>query len=81
MRQEFQAKDGGQLRKEESRWLKENYKSYRVNLRYDTDQAIIDYMEQHKSSEGVTPIIREAPEALAVVPSIVPLCRHTRAPA
>lgn len=41
-----------------------NYKTYRVNLRYDTDQDLIDYMEKHKQAEGVTPIIREALENL-----------------
>lgn len=42
--------------------MQNNYKTYRVNLRYDTDQEIINYMEQHKDLEGVTPIIREALE-------------------
>lgn len=45
-----------------SRWLHENYKTYRVNLQYDTDSKIIDFMELHKGAEGVTPIIREALE-------------------
>lgn len=40
--------------------MKDNYKTYRVNLRYDTDQDIIDYIESRKNLEGVTPIIREA---------------------
>ena len=44
--------------------MKENYKTYRVNLRYDTDQRIIDYIEQNKDTTGVTPIIREALENL-----------------
>lgn len=43
-----------------ARWMANNYKTYRVNLRYDTDQDLIDYMEKHKQAEGVTPIIREA---------------------
>lgn len=47
-----------------ARWLKDNYKTYRVNLRYDTDQELIDYMEQRKGKEGVTPIIREALQKL-----------------
>ncbi len=42
------------------RWIDANYKTYRVNLRYDTDQDLIDYMETHKGAEGVTPIIRAA---------------------
>ena len=41
-----------------------NYKTYRVNLRYDTDQDLIDYMEKYKQTEGVTPIIRKALEDL-----------------
>ncbi len=47
-----------------ARWLKDNYKTYRVNLRYDTDQDIIDYIEARKTLDGVTPIIREALENL-----------------
>ena len=43
-----------------TRWIKANYKSYRANLRYDTDAELIEYIEQHKDSEGVTPIIRAA---------------------
>lgn len=45
-----------------ARWINANYKTYRVNLRYDTDQHLIDYMEAHKDAVGVTPIIREALE-------------------
>lgn len=44
------------------RWINANYKTYRVNLRYDSDQHLIDYMEAHKGAEGVTPIIRAALE-------------------
>ncbi len=41
-------------------WKQRNYKGYLVNLRYDTDQELIEYVEQHKGSEGVTGIFREA---------------------
>ena len=44
--------------------MKANYKTYRVNLRYDTDQDLIDYIELRKDAEGVTPIIREALQKL-----------------
>lgn len=47
-----------------ARWMKANYKTYRVNLRFDTDQQIIDYIELHKEHDGVTPIIRDALESL-----------------
>lgn len=44
--------------------MKANYKTYRVNLRYDCDQPIIDYIEERKTQDGVTPVIREALENL-----------------
>ncbi len=44
--------------------MRDNYKTYRVNLRYDADQTIIDYIERRKGQDGVTPIIREALEKL-----------------
>ncbi len=46
------------------RWIDANYKSYRVNLRYDADQELIDYMEQHKEQFGTTEIFRVALELL-----------------
>ena len=46
------------------RWMDANYKSYRVNLRYDNDQELIDYMEQHKEQFGTTEIFRVALELL-----------------
>lgn len=43
------------------RWIKANYKSYHVNLRYDRDQQLIDYIESHiTDGEGVTDVIRKA---------------------
>ena len=41
-----------------------NYKSYRVNLRYDNDQDLIDYIEQHKEQFGTTEIFRVALQLL-----------------
>ena len=46
-----------------TRWIKENYKIYRVSLRYDTDKELIDFIEQAKQKNdgfGVTDIFREA---------------------
>ena len=43
-------------------WKQRNYKQYAANLRYDTDQELIDYIEEHKDRDGVTAIIREALE-------------------
>lgn len=42
------------------RWMDANYKTYRVNLRYDTDQTIIDFMARETETRGATEIIREA---------------------
>ena len=46
------------------RWLDANYKRYQVNLRYDTDQDIIAYIEANKERFGTTEIFRAAMEAL-----------------
>ena len=47
------------------RWLKANYQRYNINLRYDTDQDLIDYIEQ-KKDEGmtITEVIRDALERI-----------------
>lgn len=42
------------------RWMDKAYKRYAVNLRYDTDQKIIDFLEKYKEKYGTTGIIREA---------------------
>lgn len=47
-----------------ARWIRENYKSYRVNLRFDSDQNLIDFVEANKDKDGTTPIFREALELL-----------------
>lgn len=46
------------------RWMDANYKSYRANFRYDTDQEIIDYIEANKERFGTTEIFRAAMEML-----------------
>ena len=47
-----------------NRCMDANYKRYRVNLRYDNDQDLIDYIEQHKEQFGTTEIFRVALELL-----------------
>ena len=46
------------------RWIDNNYKRITVNLRYDTDQEIIDYIEATKERFGTTEIFRAAMEML-----------------
>lgn len=43
-----------------NRWKAKAYKSYNINLRYDRDQKLIDYIEKHKGGIGTTEIFREA---------------------
>lgn len=45
-------------------WKQRNYKRYEVNFRLDTDQDIIDYIENHKERFGTTEIFRAAMELL-----------------
>lgn len=40
------------------RWKDKTYKSYQLNLRWDTDEDLINYIEQ--SDEGVSAIVRKA---------------------
>ena len=40
------------------RWKDKTYKSYQLNLRYDTDAELIDYIES--SNQGVSAIVRKA---------------------
>ena len=47
-----------------NRWIKANYRQYTVNLRYDNDQDLIDYIEQHKEQFGTTEIFRVALQLL-----------------
>lgn len=46
------------------RWIDNNYKRITVNLRYDTDKEIIDYIEANKERFGTTEIFRAAMEML-----------------
>ena len=45
-------------------WKQRNYKQYNVNLKLDTDQEIIDYIEANKERFGTTEIFRAAMEML-----------------
>lgn len=45
-----------------SRWMAKNYSRYVISLRYDTDQRLIDFIEENKDTVGTTQIIREALE-------------------
>lgn len=44
------------------RWMDKAYKKYMVQLRYDTDQDLIDFVEANKEKLGTTNIFREALE-------------------
>ena len=43
-----------------ARWIAKAYKRYTVSLRYDTDQEIIDFIEDNKEKLGMTVIFRDA---------------------
>ena len=45
-------------------WKQRNYKRYEINFRFDTDEEIIDYIEQHKEQFGTTEIFRQALQLL-----------------
>lgn len=45
-----------------ARWINKAYKRYILNLRYDSDQQLIDFMENNKEKYGTTPILRDALE-------------------
>ena len=44
------------------RWMQKAYRKYVISLRYDRDQAIIDFIEANKEKYGTTNIIRDALE-------------------
>jgi hypothetical protein len=49
------------------RWMSENYKTYKISLRYDTDQELIDFVERFKAKNdgmGVSDIFRAGVEVL-----------------
>lgn len=45
-----------------NRWKKKAYKIYRVNLRYDTDHELMEFIDSNKDSIGLTQMFREALE-------------------
>jgi len=50
-----------------NRWNAANYKKYQINLRYDTDQELIDFVERFKAQNdgmGVSDIFRAGVETL-----------------
>ena len=46
------------------RWMKANYKRYQVQLRLDTDQELIAWIEANKEKHGTTELFRMAMEKL-----------------
>ena len=50
---------------QKAEWQKRNYHKYVISLRYDTDQELIDFIEEQKDAEGrgTTGVIREALKA------------------
>lgn len=46
------------------RWLDKTYQPFTVNFRYDTDQKLIDFIEENKEKYGTTPLFRDAIELL-----------------
>lgn len=50
-----------------NRWKVANYKTYQINLRYDVDQDLIDFVERYKAKhdgQGVSDIFRAGIEAM-----------------
>ncbi len=50
-----------------ARWNAANYKTYRINLRYDVDRELIEFVEKYKADhddKGVTDIFRAGVEAV-----------------
>ena len=48
-----------------TRWKQRNYKAYQVNLRYDTDRHLIDYViGRQEKGQQTSEIFKEALEAL-----------------
>jgi len=45
-----------------AKWNAENYKRYQIYLRYDEDQALIDYIEENKERTGTSELFRAALE-------------------
>lgn len=50
-----------------NRWKAANYKTYQINLRYDADQDLIDFVERFKEKNdgmGVSDIFRAGVDVL-----------------
>lgn len=50
-----------------NRWKSANYKTYQINLRFDADQDLIDFVERFKAKNdgmGVSDIFRAGVETL-----------------
>ena len=50
-----------------NRWKAKNYKTFQINLRYDSDQELIDFVERFKAKNdgtGVSDIFRAGVEVL-----------------
>ena len=50
-----------------NRWKALNYRTYQINLRYDSDQELIDFVEEYKKTHdgvGITDIFRAGIKAL-----------------
>ena len=48
-----------------TRWKQRNYKAYQVNLRYDTDKHLIDYVVgRQEKGQQTSEIFKEALETL-----------------
>ena len=46
------------------RWRAKAYKQITVNFRYDTDADILQFIDENKTENGVTPLFREAMKGL-----------------
>jgi hypothetical protein len=47
-----------------NRWNRENYKRYTISLRKSEDKELIDFVESHKESVGITDIFRAGVDAI-----------------
>jgi hypothetical protein len=44
--------------------MRQNYKRYQVQLRYDTDAELISFIDSHKEKHGTTELFRMGIEKL-----------------
>ena len=47
-----------------NRWNRENYKRYTISLRKSEDKDLIEFVESHKDSIGITDIFRAGVEVI-----------------